>query len=548
MLDQLFYNGRIQSMDAEATWYEAIGLKEDKIAFLGSNQEAERLEALKRFDLNGKFVLPGFVDTHLHILEYAVSKITAPFFDCTSAEQVVARGRAVAEKKGPYRGWLLGWGWNQNNFSGEKSFITRALLDQVSTELPVVYTRVCGHIAVANSVALERVMEMEEAKKLSAYIDPVTGVLQENAAFLHKLLLEPLTEEAVTALMTTGQADLNKEGITSIHSTDFMGMPDGAWRQVVHAFEKMEKDGALTVRVYEQCLFDSVEALQEFLSEGYTTGVGSKYFRVGPLKLFTDGSLGARTALLEAPYSDQPETCGIQSYETETLRAFVTLADQNEMQIAVHAIGDGAIALTADLLSETIEARRNAGGALNPMRHGIIHAQLTTPQLLEKMKRADLVAYIQPIFVPTDMCSVEDRIGRERMDKVYAWKTMRDMGIRTAGGSDAPVESFSILGNVYAAVERADLSGEPPGGWLPEEKLSVMEAVRLFTSDAAYPSFDEDRLGTLAVGKLADLVVLDRNLFELKGREILEAKVVMTMVGGRVVYNETHGGIAEQTI
>ena len=536
MLDHLLYNGRVQSMDAGETWYEAIGIKEDKIVFLGTNLEAEGMKAVSRHDLDGKLVLPGFVDTHLHILEYAVSRITAPFFDCTSAEQVVARGRAYAEEQGPYRGWLLGWGWNQNSFTGEKSFMTKALLDQVSTELPVVYTRVCGHIAVANSVALERIMEMEEAKKLSAYIDPETGVLQESAAFLHKLLLEPLTEEAVAALMTMGQAELSKEGITSIHSTDFMGMPDGQWRQVVKAFEKMDREGVLSVRVYEQCLFNSVEEFQDFLSEGYTTGMGSPYFRVGPLKLFADGSLGARTALLETPYSDDPGTCGIQSFDTEVLREFVALADKNEMQIAVHAIGDGAIALTTDLLSEVVEARSKAGGKLNLLRHGIIHAQLTTPALLEKMKEAELVAYIQPIFVPSDMGIVEDRIGRERMSKVYAWKTMRDMGIHTAGGSDAPVESFSILGNIYAAAARADLSGEPVGGWLPEEKLSVMEAVRLFTSDAAYASFDEGQLGTLAVGKLADLVVLDRNLFELKGRDILEAKVAMTMVGGRVVY------------
>lgn len=523
-------------MDAGETWYEAIGIKEDKITFLGSNQEAERLKTLQRHNLDGKLVLPGFIDTHLHILEYAVSKITAPFFDCTSPEQVVARGRAYAEKQGPYRGWLLGWGWNQNNFSGEKRFLSRTLLDQVSSELPVVYTRVCGHIAVANSVALERIMEMEEAKTLSAYIDPETGVLQESAAFLHKLLLEPLTEEAVTSLMTAGQADLNKEGITTIHSTDFMGMPDGAWRQVVLAYEKMEKKGALTVRVYEQCLFNRIEEFRDFLSEGYRTGVGSPYFKVGPLKLFTDGSLGARTALLSEPYSDQPETCGIQSFETEMLRDYMALADQNKMQIAVHAIGDGGIALTIDLLSEVMASCRGTGGEVNPLRHGIIHAQLTTQALLEKMKQAELIAYIQPIFVPSDMGIVEDRIGQARMEKVYAWKTMRDMGIRTAGGSDAPVESFSILGNIYAATARADLSGEPESGWLPEERLSVMEAVRLFTSDAAYPSFDEGGLGMLAVGKLADLVVLDRNLFELKGREFLEAKVSMTMVGGRVVY------------
>jgi len=536
VLDQIFYNGVIQSMDADAAIYEAIGLKDGKIAFLGSGQEAEALEALKRHDLNGKLVLPGFTDTHLHILEYAVSKITAPFFDCTSPDQVVERGRAYAGEKGPYRGWLLGWGWNQNNFAGDQRFISRMDLDLVSTELPVVYTRVCGHIAVANSVALERILKMQEAEKVAAYIDVETGVLKESAAFLHKLLLEPLTEEAVVQLMTMGQADLNREGITSVHSTDFMGMPDGEWRQVIGAFKAMEKNNALTVRLYEQCLFNTPAEFEGFLSEGYTTGAGSEFFRIGPLKLFSDGSLGARTALLAAPYSDDPGTKGIQSFDTEDLRAFMALADQHGMQIAVHAIGDGAIALTAALLTELVEGRSSADGSLNPLRHGIIHAQLTTPSLLEKMRRAGLIAYIQPVFVTSDLGIVEARIGRERMEKVYAWKTMRDIGIRTAGGSDAPVESFSVIGNIYAAVERCDFLGAPAGGWLPEEKLSVMEAVRLFTSDAAYVSFDEARLGILEIGKLADLVVLDRNIFELTGRALLEAKVAMTLVGGRVVY------------
>jgi hypothetical protein len=481
-------------------------------------------------------VLPGFTDTHLHILEYAVSKITAPFFDCASPEQVVERGRAYAREKGPYRGWLLGWGWNQNHFAGEQRFVKRTDLDLVSSELPVVYTRVCGHIAVANSVAMERILQMEEAKKVAAYIDAETGVLQEGAAFLHKLLLEPLTEEAVIQLMTVGQVDLNREGITSIHSTDFMGLPEGEWRKVVGAMESMEKAQALTVRVYEQCLFNTLEEFKGFLGAGYTTGVGSDYFRIGPLKLFSDGSLGARTALLAAPYSDDPGTIGIQSFGTEDLRAFMALAEQHDMQVAVHAIGDGAIDLTAELLGELVEARGSADGNLNPLRHGIIHAQLTTPMLLEKMRRAGLLAYIQPVFVPSDLGIVEARIGHERMEKVYAWKTMRDMGIQTAGGSDAPVESFSILGNIYTAVERAGFTGEPAGGWLPEEKLSVMEAVRLFTSDAAYVSFDEERLGTLVLGKLADLVVLDRNIFELSGRDLLETKVAMTIIGGRMVY------------
>ena len=536
MLDLLLYNGVVQSMDSAETVYEAIGMLGDRIAFLGSNEGAVAVEARQRIDLKGKLVLPGFADTHLHILETMVSVMTVSLAGCASPEEIVAKGRAFAEAHGPYRGWLLGRGWNQNGFEGEKVFITRAQLDQISTELPVVYSRVCGHIAVANTEALKRILAMEEASSYVDWIDPETGVLLENAAFLHQLLMDPLTEEGIMHLMTLGQAALNREGITSIHSTDFMGMPEGVWQLAVKAFEKMQAQGDLTVRLYEQCYFNRLEEFRQFLEVGYKTGFGGEYFRIGPLKLFADGSLGARTALLRAPYCDAPETMGVQTLETQTLRAYLELADRHEMQTAIHAIGDGAIAVVTALLETLIENRRIQGGDLNPLRHGIVHAQLTSPDLLARMAQAGIVAYIQPVFVPSDMGIVEDRIGPERMKQVYAWKTMRNLGIRAAGGSDAPVERFSILENLHAAVMRTDLQGQPEGGWLPEEKLTLMEGLRLFTSEAAYLSFDEDRLGTLELGKLADLAVLDRNLFALSGQALLEAQVAMTVTGGRVVF------------
>ena len=251
----------------------------------------------------------------------------------------------------------------------------------------------------------------------------------------------------------------------------------------------------------------------------------------GPLKLLTDGSLGARTAWMRQPYADDPSTRGIATMTRAQLDELVSLANAHGLQCVCHAIGDAAIEMVLDTFENV-----NRTSPDNPLRHGIVHCQITNPRILQGMKDQNLLAYIQPVFIDLDMNTVEPAIGVQRMDKVYAWKSMLDMGIHTSGGSDAPVVSFDAMENIYFAVTRKNISGQPQEGWIPSEKISVDEAVKLFTKNAAYASYTEDENGTIEVGKNADFVVLEKNIYEIDPDEIKATKVDMTILGGEIVY------------
>jgi len=233
---------------------------------------------------------------------------------------------------------------------------------------------------------------------------------------------------------------------------------------------------------------------------------------------------------MNEPYNDDQSTKGILIFSEDELKEIFEKAHKNGLQIAVHAIGDGAIDLNVNLINEINKKEEG-----NPLRHGIVHAQFTNEEILKEMKKGEILAYIQPVFVSTDMKIAEERVGKDRLKKAYAWKSMIDMGIKVPGSSDAPVESFDIIENIYYAVTRRSKEGEPEEGWLPKEKLSVEEAVRLFTSEAAYASFEENIKGSLEEGKLADMVVLDKNIFEIDKDEIKDTNIIHTIVNGKIV-------------
>jgi hypothetical protein len=232
------------------------------------------------------------------------------------------------------------------------------------------------------------------------------------------------------------------------------------------------------------------------------------------------------------PYADDSSTTGIPIFTQEELDKLVMIAHKAGMQIAVHGIGDGIMHMIVKSLEKAL-----LENPAKDHRHGIVHAQITDLELMEKFKEMDLIAYIQPIFLHYDLHIVEDRIGKERAKYTYNWKRMNNMGIHLAGGSDAPVERFDILPNIYSAVTRKDLNGKPENGWLPDEKVSVEEAVKMFTVEGAYASFEEDVKGTLEVDKYADIVVLNKNIFEIKEDYIKDVKVDLTIMNGRIVYN-----------
>lgn len=520
----VYYNGNILTM-TDVGRVEAIGFEGDRIVFVGSNEQAKELSEANLVNLHGKTLLPGFHEGHMHLASYGNIMDGVTLFDCKSAEECVDKAKAYLDAH-PGLPYLFARGYNEDHFT-EKRHPTKVELDSISDTVPVTMVRVCGHMSVCNSYAMEQI---EKLPRAAQFVDQmVDGILYENACELFGEILPKPDLESVKHKLLTAMQDLNACGTTACQTDDFGAIAGADDRMILAAYRELEREGKMTVRVYEQCLFTEKKGFNRFLADGNRTGMGSDYLRIGPLKLLQDGSLGARTALLRKPYRNS-DSLGIANFTQSELDDMVLTAQQNGMQIAVHCIGDGAMEMTLSAIEKAQKICPRADA-----RHGIVHVQITDRKLLERMKQDDLVAYIQPVFVDYDMEIVEDRIEGD-LSEIYAWKTMEELGILTVGGSDAPVESFDVLGNLYYAVTREHLNGGPQGGWMPHQKVDIMTALRMFTSNPAKACFAEQHLGTLAVGKYADFVLLDRDPTAAAPHEIKDIGVCMTVVGGKTVF------------
>ena len=523
---KLWYNGNVVSMDRQMTRYEAVGVEDGRIVCLGTTAEALSQSWDETEDLGGATVLPGFTDSHMHLLHYALFQKNVALFGVESIEKLIELCRARIDRDRPE--YLIGMGWNQETMA-EGRLVTREDLDRVSTEIPVCALRTCLHIGACNSVMLERIRALKDVpEETMALVDFEHGILREDAARLYMDVLPQADDAYVKELIRIGQRDLNAAGITCVNSDDFRAIAGVDPIHLVELFRQMEAEGELTVRVYEQCLLYADE-FEKLLAVRSDPADRESLFRTGPRKLLQDGSLGAKSAEMIDGYVDDPDNHGIPIYTEEELHDYVKAAHDAHMDVAVHAIGDLAFRKVCDAIEK---AERE-----NPWpdhRHGIVHAQVTTPALLERMKALGLQAFIQPIFIDADMNIIEERVGEAHARDCYNWKSMEDLGIRVSGGSDCPVEPFNVLDNMRAAITRKNRAGTKT--YLPEQALSVEQAVRLFTSGAAWASRDEDVRGTLEAGKQADLVVLDQDLFAIDPDTFPQVKVLETVLNGRTVY------------
>lgn len=533
-MDRIFYNGRISTLDSGDRFVTAMGIQNGRIIFLGTDEEAARIPAAERTDLGGRLMLPGFNDSHLHMLHYGfVNSRVVRLFDCSGPRDMLRRIRERYESGHP--SWIYARGWNEKDFTDEQRFVTRQELDRISDEIPIISVRVCGHIATVNSCSLARLQALPNYAEFSADVDAGSGVIRENAVQFHQAILESPSVEEIQDMIRFADRELNKCGITCVQSDDLGSIPGKNWRRIIDSYRDLDARGELSCRIYEQNLFERFADLGTFLAEGYRTGQSGGCYTTGPIKLIQDGSLGAHTAALNEPYEGQPDNRGNISFEQNELNEIFRAADRHDMQIAIHCIGDRAMDMALDAI-EASPYRIN-----NPKnRHGIVHCQITNRRILKRMADLDVLAYIQPVFIDFDMTIAAPLIGRRRMDGIYAWKSMLDLGIHASGGSDAPVVSFDIMENIYFAVTRSNIKGQPAGGWIPEERLTVPEAVRLFTSAPAYACYSEKELGTLEPGKLADLVILDRDIYTAGAARIKDIKVEETILGGRTVYNRNN--------
>ncbi len=400
-------------------------------------------------------------------------------------------------------------------------------------------TRACIHVVVVNSKALELIgVDKNTPHVEGGHFDidengEPLGIFRENARYLvYDNIEDPGVEEIKEIIIDASQNALS-QGITSVQTDDFEALPGKNFENILRAYKELNENQQLPIRIYEQCLLPHMDKLNRFLEMGYRTGHGDDFFKIGPLKLLADGSLGARTAYMCEPYADDPSTSGIPVFTQEELDNLVMAGHNAEMQIAIHCIGDKIMYMAF----ESIEKAQKQNYRKDP-RHGIVHCQITDEVLLNKFKDLEAIAYVQPIFTSTDLGIVEERIGKEKTRTSYNWKTMFNTGVHVAFSSDCPVEPFDVLPGIYAAVTRKNLEEFPEGGWMPEQRVSIDEALHAFTLGAAYASFEENIKGSIEVGKLADMVVLSEDIYEINPDKIKDVEVEMTFVGGNLSYQK----------
>jgi predicted amidohydrolase YtcJ len=532
----IFYNGTIDT--GENVCAQAFLVEDGVIRAVGSNEAILSLAGpeTERTDLCGRFVCPGFNDSHMHLLNYGRSLSMAGLSDHTKSlakmlEYLREYTLSHPVKEGQ---WILGRGWNQDYFSDVSRMPDRHDLDGVSATVPILITRACGHSAVANSAALSRAgidknTPDPEGGRIGRENGEPDGRLYDNAIDLMDPFIPLPDKETVKDMIRAAVRELNGYGITSVQSDDygaFRGLP---FETVNEAFRELEESGELTVRVYEQANFAGIDELKRFVQAGNVTGTGSGRFRIGPVKILGDGSLGSRTAYLSRPYQDAPETRGLSLLDEPKLNELITFAHQSGMQIAVHAIGDACLDQVLDAVEKALQADPRPDH-----RHGIVHCQITRPEQLKRIRDLGMHVYAQSVFLDYDNHIVEKRVGPERAKTSYAWKTLMDLGVSVSNGSDCPVELPDVMRGLECAVTRTSLDGTGP--YLPSEAFTVREALDSYTIRGAEASFEEKSKGRIAPGYAADFTVLERDPFLTPPEELHTVRVTECFLAGKRVY------------
>ena len=499
--------------------------------YVGNGQGAPVAE--KEIDLQGKFVCAGFNDSHMHLLNYGQALMIAPLHLHTgSLEEMIACLRETAPGRG---GWIIGRGWNQDSFLDVHRMPNRYDLDRVSPIHPVCAIRACGHALSVNSAALDLLGITEntpqpEGGEIVMERGVPNGIFFDNAMDLVLPHIPAPDMEDIKEMILFACRALNANGITSCQSDDYCVFHNVPWQTVNEAFRELEQTQQLTVRVYEQANFTTLDALKNFVEAGNKTGTGTDFFKIGPLKMLGDGALGARTAFLSRPYADAPDTRGLSVFTKETFDQMIGYAHRNGLQVAVHCIGDACLDLVLDSLEKAIKE-----SPVEDHRHGIVHCQITRPDQLQKMADMNLHIYAQSIFLDYDIHIVENRVGHELAQSSYHWKWLKEHGCRVSNGSDCPVEMPDVLAGIQCAVTRCDLTGVGP--YLPCQAFSVQEALDSFTKGSAWASFEESEKGEIKAGMLADFVILDQNPFETDPSRLKDIKVLQTYLSGTCVYS-----------
>ncbi len=532
---QILQNARIHTLDNKSPVASAIVIDKDRIRDLGDQGTitAQYGHLSDQFDLQGRTIIPGLTDAHIHLEQYAMAQQKV---DCETATLDECLDNVAAKVQSTPKGeWILGHGWNQNVWS--EGFGHAKDLDAIAPQNPVYLTAKSLHAAWVNSAAMrlanisKGTADAEGGRIQRGDDGSPTGILFETAMSFVAELIPEASPGQVAQAIKQAQAKLWELGLTGVHDFDR--------RKCFDALQQLHQAGELKLRVIKSI---PIESLTHTIALGLRTGFGDDLLRIGSIKAFADGALGPRTAAMLQPYEGEPHNRGILMMDSEILFEQGRLAVENGLSLAVHAIGDHANHEVLKAYSQLREieqrslANSNFTGRIRPLRHRLEHVQVLHPDDIPRLASLDVIASMQPVHATSDYLAA-DRYWGERAKYSYAWGSLLDQGTRLAYGSDAPVESPNPFWGLHAAVTRRRADGTPgPTGWYPEQKLSLSAALHGFTSGAAYAAGMEDRLGKLSPGYLADLIILDRDIYECKPEDIREIRPLGTMISGSWVF------------
>jgi predicted amidohydrolase YtcJ len=528
----VFYtHGRIYTNDPAEPWAEAMAVSDGKIVCIGKTAHVlldcgGSQQGVETVHLDEKFVMPGFNDAHAHLGSAGADALAVELRGVKSPEEMQKRvAEAVAHHKEGE--WITGSGWDHTLWP-DKRFPNRQQLDAVAPKNPVMLTHISGHVAVANSLALKNAeIDKSTPNPPGGEIEhdglgEPTGMLKEAAAMklVRDRIPDPSMEERRRGLEIV-LANVARNGVTSLQD-------NSAWEDF-QVYQQLKEEGKLTARITEWLPFNaSLNELQDRRAQGGTT---DPWLKTGALKAVTDGALGSRTAAMLEPYSDDPSSTGIFTYDPDKLRAMAIERDKAGFQLNFHAIGDRANRICLDVFEAVVKANGR-----RDRRDRIEHAQVVAPMDFQRFAELKVIASMQPSHQTTDMRWAEDRVGAERIKGAYAWNTMMKNGVRLAFGTDYPVEPISPFRGLYACVTRERPEGGPRNGWEPQEKISLADCIRAYTSGSAYAQFEEGKKGELKVGEYADFIVLSDDLTKIRPAQYTKVGVLRTVVGGRTVY------------
>lgn len=533
MNGKLFVNGHFHTFDERYPVVTGVLVQGDHIIDLGDSRQLMNKyqhETTELIDLDGHIVIPGLTDSHMHLVAHGIKLHSLDFSTCQDAFEMKQMLKQKIEHTPPGE-WVVGMGWNENNYADRKIF-TKDELDELSQVHPIFLSRVCGHAYLANSLAFSIAGIQEDMS------DPAGGKFErDEAGLLTGLLLDgagdnvranipEMTYHQLKNALQAAIQDCWRVGLVGCHSEDARDC--NGFTQTYKLYDDLLHQQQNRFRVHQLTYHDYMDQLLQF---GLDAGSGTPYFQLGAMKIFADGALGGRSALLNEPYSDDPSTNGVAIHTQEQLLELVRMARSYQFPVAIHTIGD--LALHNAL--EAIETYPNQH-FVYPDR--IIHAQVANPDLLQRARKLNIVIDIQPRFVISDFPWVVNRLGESRIEWSYAWKSMLDSGLHCAGGSDAPIEPINPLLGIHAAVTRQDPFDVTSANYGPEQRLTIQEAIKLFTSGSAYAEQMTHKKGTISKGKFADFTVYNRDLFHIEPEQWLEAQVSMTIVGGSIVYRK----------